>query len=431
MHRELRFAVIGCGVIGATHVEAIASIPDARLVAVADTLPERANALAERAHCQAYPSAAELLATENIDIVCICTPSGLHAAPACAAMRAGCHVLVEKPIETTLPKIDKMLHVQAETGVKLGCVFQHRFDPASVQLHDLVTEGAFGRLILGTAQLLWWRSQGYYDSGAWRGTIELDGGGVLMNQTIHTIDLLLWNMGRAETVTAYMGTLAHAMQTEDTAVASIRFASGALGTVIGTTAAYPGVATRLELLGDRGSAVVQNDVLTFLHLARDDAHKVGDYGLAPTTPDPISPAGPLSQPSTTTILDDNDASEGTVPLSPHDAETAARSPSANNTETSARSPSANNTETAALSLSVDGVGTAALSLSARAQGFPPDTSAGAHLGLQAHAAQIADMIAAVRDDRPPLIDGLAARAPVELILAIYESARTGREVVLP
>ena len=141
-------------------------------------------------------------------------------------------------------------------------------------------EGAFGRLILGNAHILWWRSQTYYDSGAWRGTWVLDGGGVLMNQGIHSIDLLQWLMGPVAGVQAYTGTLAHRMETEDVAVAALRFRSGALGTIAGTTAAYPGVTTRVEIFGDRGSAIIADDVLTFLHVARDETEAPGDYGAA-------------------------------------------------------------------------------------------------------------------------------------------------------
>lgn len=351
MKERLRFGVVGCGVIGTTHAEAIAAVEDAELVAVCDEDRKRADDLAGKYGVSAYTYLDGMLAGERLDIVNVCTPSGLHAAAACAAMRSGRHVLVEKPIEITLDAIDDMLRVQEETGVKLGVIFQHRFDEASQRVHALVHDGAFGRLVLGTAQLLWWRSQSYYDSGAWRGTWKLDGGGVLMNQTIHTIDLLLWTMGPVHSVRASTDTLAHRMETEDTAVAALRFQSGALGSVVATTGAYPGVVTRLELLGDEGSAVVENDELTYLHFRRDEDAPAGDYGAAPASKRPSEAEGARSNP----------------------------------------------------------VG----------------------MGNAGHALQIADMISAVREDRPPLVDGRAARMPVELILAIYESARTGREVVLP
>src|SRR2546426_572190 len=151
--------------------------------------------------------------------------------------------------------------------------------------------GGVGRLVLGNATVPWWRSQAYYDSGAWRGTWELDGGGVLMNQSIHSIDLLQWLMGPVKSVFAYTDTLVHRMETEDVAVAVLRFANGALGTIAATTGAYPGVSTRIEIYGDKGSAVIEDDRLSYLHLARDDSEEVGPYGVAPEQRVPSSPAG--------------------------------------------------------------------------------------------------------------------------------------------
>src|SRR5581483_2557927 len=163
------------------------------------------------------------------------------------------HVIVEKPIEIKRERIEEMLRVQRETGRKLAVISQHRFDAATQQVHALVEQNAFGRLVLGNAAIPWWRSQKYYDSGAWRGTWELDGGGVLMNQSIHSIDLLQWLMGPVKSIYAYADTLVHSMETEDVAAAVLRFANGALGTITATTGAYPGVTTRIEIFGERGS----------------------------------------------------------------------------------------------------------------------------------------------------------------------------------
>ncbi len=172
----------------------------------------------------------------------MCLYAQRHARRACmpghASRRA--HVVVEKPMEITLPAIDEMLRVQTETGRKMAVISQHRFDEARVVWYnELAQEGAFGRLVLGNANIPWWRSQAYYDSGAWRGTWALDGGGVLMNQSIHSIDLLSWLMGPVHSLRAYTDTLAHRMETEDVAVAVLRFANGALGTIAATTGAYP------------------------------------------------------------------------------------------------------------------------------------------------------------------------------------------------
>ncbi len=190
MTDKLRFALIGCGVIGPTHAEAINSLPDAELVAVADIVPARAQKLADKYGVKAYTNTQEMLARERLDVVNICVPSGLHGEIACQAMRAGKHVIIEKPMEIRLETIDEMLRVQRETNVKLAVISQHRFDPASMHVHQLLEEQAFGRLVLGNTLVPWWRSQAYYDSGAWRGTWALDGGGVLMNQAIHSIALL-------------------------------------------------------------------------------------------------------------------------------------------------------------------------------------------------------------------------------------------------
>jgi len=183
------------------------------------------------------------------------------------------------------------LRVQQEMGVKLAVISQHRFDPATLQVHALAKEQAFGQFVLGNAIVPWWRSQAYYDSGAWRGTWALDGGGVLMNQAIHSIDLLQWLMGPVKSLHAYTDRLAHRIETEDVAVAILRFKNGALGTIAATTGAYPGVTTRIEIFGDKGSAVIENDNLTYLYLARADAPQVGVYGTNPTSSKTISEGG--------------------------------------------------------------------------------------------------------------------------------------------
>src|SRR5579875_2372957 len=263
MSEKLRFGIVGCGVIGPTHAEAITHLPEATLVSVADTKPEQAQLMAQKYHAKAYASLQAMLANEQLDVVNVCTPSGMHGEHACQIMRAGCHVIVEKPMEITHERLDEMLRVQQETGRKLAVISQHRFDEASMQIHALIEEKAFGRLVLGNALVPWWRSQQYYDSGAWRGTWELDGGGILMNQSIHSIDVLQWLMGPVKSIYAYTDTLAHRMETEDVAVAVLRFDNGALGTIAATTGSYPGVSTRIEIFGDKGSAIIENDELAY------------------------------------------------------------------------------------------------------------------------------------------------------------------------
>src|SRR3989454_1706167 len=229
MTKKLRFGIIGCGVIGRIHAQAITSLPDAQLVAVADIIPERAQELAEAFHVTPYSDFQQMLAREQLDVVDVCTPSGMHGEHACQVMRSGRNVIVEKPMEISRAAIEEMLRVQQETGVKMAVISQHRFDPATGQVHDLVDQQAFGRLVLGNALVPWWRSQAYYNSGEWRGTWELDGGGVLMNQSIHSIDLLQWLMGPVRSVYAYTDTLVHRMETEDVAVPPLRFPHQAPG----------------------------------------------------------------------------------------------------------------------------------------------------------------------------------------------------------
>src|SRR5436190_10178872 len=353
MAEKLRFGIVGCGVIGPVHAEAITSLPDAQLVSVVDINPQQAQKLANQYGATHYTQLQHMLDSESVDVVIICTPSGLHGELACQVMRSGRHVIVEKPMEITREALDEMLRVQQTTGVKLAVISQHRFDPASQQVHELVEEKAFGRLVLGNAIVPWWRSQEYYDSGDWRGTWELDGGGVLMNQTIHSIDLLQWLMGPVKSVVGYTDTLVHRMETEDVAVAVLRFANGALGTISATTGAYPGASTRIEIYGDKGSALIEDDHLSYLHLARDDSEEVGPYG-----------AGAAKRAQR--------------------AETADKS--------AAQDPAA--------------------------------------LAIRSHISQIADMMRAIRADSTPLLDGYGAKHPVEIILAIYESARTHQEVTL-
>jgi UDP-N-acetyl-2-amino-2-deoxyglucuronate dehydrogenase len=355
MAEQVCFGIIGCGVIGPTHAKAISGLPAARLVAVADVVAEQAQHLADRYGATPYTNVQEMLDSEQLDVVNICTPSGLHGDVACQAMRSGRHVIVEKPMEISHGAIEQMLRVQQESGVKMAVISQHRFDPATRQVFELVQQHAFGRLVLGNAQIPWWRSQKYYDSGAWRGTWALDGGGVLMNQGIHSIDLLQWLLGPVRTVYAYTDTMAHRMETEDVAVAVLRFDNGALGTLAGTTGAYPGMGARIEVYGDRGSAVIVDDRLASLQLW--------------TQGDAVSPYGTSA------------AQRAEAVVGEADLPSAARDPAA--------------------------------------------------IDIASHAAQIADMMQAIRDDRAPLVDGEAGRRPVEIILGVYESARSHQEVTLP
>jgi UDP-N-acetyl-2-amino-2-deoxyglucuronate dehydrogenase len=181
------------------------------------------------------------------------------------ALEAGKHVVVEKPLDVTMDAASHVVDAQRRTGGTLTVISEHRFDPASLAVHEAIRLGRLGRLTSGLASVPWWRSQAYYDSADWRGTRALDGG-ALLNQGIHTIDLLVWFLGIPMEVSAWTGRLAHErIEVEDTAVATLRFAGGALGVLHAATSAYPGLSSRLQIHGDKGSAVIDADQLTYLH----------------------------------------------------------------------------------------------------------------------------------------------------------------------
>ncbi len=254
------FGVIGCGMISRFHAKAIADLDNARLIACFDTFPGAADKLAAETGCRGYDNLDEMLANPEVTVVVVGTPSGAHLDPALAAANAGKHVIVEKPLEITLDRCDTLIETCQKQNVKLSAIFPSRFHDSSVAVKRAVDAGRFGRLTLGDSYVKWFRPQAYYDSGAWRGTWELDGGGALMNQAVHSVDLLSWFMGPVEEVTAFTGTLAHErIAVEDTAVATLRFASGALGVIEASTAAYPGYLKRIELHGSEGSAVMEEE----------------------------------------------------------------------------------------------------------------------------------------------------------------------------
>jgi UDP-N-acetyl-2-amino-2-deoxyglucuronate dehydrogenase len=268
----IRAAILGSGIIGRHHADAMARLPRLRVDAVIDAVPEAAAALAARLPSQpgSYASLAEALADRQLDLVTICTPSGMHADAAQEALAAGKHVVIEKPLDVSFDRARQVaeLATQAQKrGQVCSVISQHRFDPASVAVYQAVAQGSLGRITSAVASVAWWREQSYYDSAGWRGTRALDGG-VTMNQAIHTIDLLVWLLGEPVEVFAYTDLLAHErVEIEDVAVACVRFRSGALAVLHATTAAYPGLPTRLQIHGSRGSAIIHDDQLEYLHVA--------------------------------------------------------------------------------------------------------------------------------------------------------------------
>ncbi|HXM57489.1 MAG TPA: Gfo/Idh/MocA family oxidoreductase [Candidatus Dormibacteraeota bacterium] len=349
--RVFGFGIIGAGVIAPFHARAVGELPNARLVAVADTVAEQAARRGEEFGVPHHADVDELLARPDVDVVSICVPSGLHAEMGVRAAAAGKHVVVEKPIDVTLEAADRLIAACHEHGVLLTVISQHRFGPAVQRLRGLIDGGRLGRLIAGDALIKWYRSQAYYDSGAWRGTWSLDGGGALMNQGVHYTDLLQWMMGPVDRVFARCQTAAHeGIEVEDIAVAVLSFASGAVGVLQASTAIYPGLPERLEVTGTGGTVVVEAGKLRVCEL-KDEKGETSAYGAKLTSEPPA---------------EDN--------------------------------------------------------------GGAADPAAISHAG---HRAQIADLLDAIETGRQPLISGEEARKPLELILAVYRSAREGREVSLP
>ena len=342
------FGIIGTGVIAAIHADAIAmlsetGLADARLVAVTDVAPGAATAFAAARGCPAEPDLAALLARRDVEVVCVCVPSGLHAQIAVQAAKAGKHLVVEKPIDVSLDAADRLIDAARAAGVALTVISQHRFDPGLVELKRLLDDGALGRLVLAEASTKWYRTQGYYDSAAWRGTWAMDGGS-LMNQGVHYVDLLLWCMGPVTEVTALCATQTHQVEVEDTALAAVRFSSGAVGTIVASTAVLPGFAQRLEITGTAGTVVVEDGLIVRRALRAE-----------------------LPE------LAESDHNEN------------------------APSPSA----------------------------------AHAALDSASHAAQIADLLAAIDGGRPPSVTAESGRAALEVACAVYQSAREGRSAVIP
>jgi predicted dehydrogenase len=271
------FAIVGCGMIAGFHLKALAEIDGARVVAVVDSVPEALERFVAKhqLRCETYGTLAPALERRDVDIVIVSTPSGAHMESAVAAADAGKHVVVEKPIEVTLERCDRIIGACDRNKVKLCTIFPSRFADANQALKTAVERGRFGRLTLGETTCKWWRPQSYYDQGGWRGTKALDGGGALMNQAIHNVDLLLWMMGPATHVTGMTAMLAHErIEVEDTAVACLRFASGALGVIMATTSVHPGYPKTIAIHGDKGSALIeQEDVIRWDFSPESDEDK--------------------------------------------------------------------------------------------------------------------------------------------------------------
>ena len=343
------FGIIGCGMISRFHAKAIADIENAHLVGCWNRTPESADKLAEETDCKAYGTLEELLADSEIQVVTIGTASGAHLDPAVAAAEAGKHVIIEKPLEVTLERCDQIIQACEKNNVKLATIFPSRFHQSSQLMKSAVESNKFGQLTMGDAYVKWYRTQEYYDSGAWRGTWEMDGGGALMNQAIHSVDLLYWFMGPVKSIVAQTATLAHErIEVEDVATASIQFENGALGVIEATTAAFPGALKKIELHGSLGSATLEEEDISVWEFAE-----------------------------------------------PTDEDKQLLESMSNQTETG---------------------------------GGAADPAAIGHHG---HTELFKDTLRAIESGGTPLIDGHEGRRSVEIILAIYKAAQSGKRVELP
>lgn len=262
MTDRIGFAIIGTGAIADVHAGAIRGNAGAQLVAAFSRGAEACADFAKRHECRAAASLEEIIRDPAIRAVCITTPSGAHADAAVPLLEAGKAVLCEKPLEITIEAVERILAAEKRGGGMLAGVFQMRLGRGAGILKRAIDAGRFGRLTLCSAYVKWWREQSYYTGSAWKGTWRLDGGGALMNQGIHAVDLLQWLAGMPEEVSAFSATLAHpGIEAEDTVAASLRFGNGALGSIEAATSAYPGSDLRIEIIGERGTAVLVNDKL--------------------------------------------------------------------------------------------------------------------------------------------------------------------------
>jgi UDP-N-acetyl-2-amino-2-deoxyglucuronate dehydrogenase len=269
----MRVGIIGGGNISETHARAAREIEGLRVEAVYGSNRERTGALAAEMAAVAYDDLDRFL-DHGLDLVIIGSPSGRHAEQGIAAARRGLHVLVEKPIDITTERVDALLAETRRAGVQLGVCFQDRLHPEINATKAIVDAGGLGRPVMASGHVKWYRTPEYYSTSKWRGTYRLDGGGALMNQAIHTVDLLLWMFGNVRRVSGATATRLHAIEVEDTAAAVLEFESGALGLIEATTSVYPGYPRRLELTGTEGTIVIEHDRVTRTDL------KSGASGLA-------------------------------------------------------------------------------------------------------------------------------------------------------
>ena len=266
------FGILGCGMIANIHAQAIQEIPNATLIGVADNRVENAERFAKQYGVRPYDSYEQMLSDPTLDVICICTPSGFHAQNAMEALKHGKHVVLEKPMALSTESADEIIATCEKTGKLLTVISQLRFSDDILKVKKLLTENAFGKITLCSLYMKYYRSQEYYSSSPWKGTKKFDGGGALMNQGIHGVDLLEYIVGPVKEVQGKARTLSHAIEVEDTAVAMLEFKNGALGVIEASSCAYPGFERRLEIHGDRGYVLLKNNKIEKMMVNETEVH---------------------------------------------------------------------------------------------------------------------------------------------------------------
>ena len=273
------FGIIGAGMVADFHAKSIQHLSNARLIGICGAGSGRAAMLAKQYNCREFPDYHSMLRSQEIDIVTIATPSGMHMEPAVEAALHGKHVLCEKPLDISPERMDAMIEAHAKAGTRLGGIFNYRFTDTVHLLKTAVDEGRLGTITYASVHVPWWRSDAYYQH-KWRGTLQLDGGGAMMNQSIHMVDMLQYVMGPIDSLHAYIATLGHNIEAEDTATAILRFKNKALGSIYGSTASFPGQPRRIEITGTKGTAILEDNnikVWQFAAETKDDERIRAQY----------------------------------------------------------------------------------------------------------------------------------------------------------
>jgi len=286
---NLRFGIIGTGSIAGLHIRAMEEIDDVEVVALCSSSEDRAKAAEEKYGIRTYSDVETMLEREEPDAVILSTASGNHLEPCLAAAERGIHVLSEKPLEVTVERAEEMIRACRHHNVKLGCIFQSRFNPDFARLKKAVDENQLGDLLLGNAYIKWYRPPEYYSSSQWRGTLSGDGGAALINQGIHTIDLLQYVMGPVKSVYGKVQTRVHKIEGEDVGAAIVEFENDAHGVIEGGTALYPGYPERLEIFGSKGSVIMEGGKIVAWNVADEKgASEISDSSPGSGASDPMA-----------------------------------------------------------------------------------------------------------------------------------------------